>query len=666
MHKRFKGALLLLTQRVAHSHELENPPHSLPPDRINLSSILRTIHGNAVGLIAIFSGQRPPGGGALLKPATVYVAYPDNVDSVSDVVRKEVERGREVYWCAHLLTKEQRTKSNATPLTSLYADIDHADIPFDVPQPTVAIESSPGRLQAYWRLERSIDANTGEALNKRLAKMLGADKSGYDLTQLLRIPGTPNRKYDGNPIVRVVSHTPGLHYSAERLDAQLPQMPATSKTNTPAFHHETPKLTVDEETILRRARVTANFRSWETPDDSEDRSAVDQSFCNALVSAGANREQVDAIFRKSPRMRPKWNEVHYADGRTYGQATVDTAFNGAIADRFNRPSIRAHGQSIGERAVGSDEITHWKNRALEAEAKVDHLALELAELRIENTTIVSITTNPEFKGAAPVLIRTAIAVREARRRGGGGVDENGFVRIRTTNISEDFDQPFDGLQPICSRSTVGRHLKKAAEFGLIEREVRSVMAPRLVRDAGHTPIIDPETRQPKTIERRTDQTWVKFTGESLADMLRPFAFFRAPEPTETLAAPKPTRHGGDRRSAAFEATRTPCPDCGSIERKTFCVGCGCDVSDVAEADEQRAYEAARTAQTIPASTTFQDAPYKSRGVDTAFHLETSYGFKRVIHSLEEEKEQDRTTHHGGQAGGVVIERRGEPLECGGA
>ncbi|WP_430522030.1 hypothetical protein [Lactobacillus hominis] len=26
---------------------------------------------------------------------------------------------------------------------------------------------------------------------------------------------------------------------------------------------------------------------------------------------------MDAIFRKSKRMRPKWDEVHSADGKTY-------------------------------------------------------------------------------------------------------------------------------------------------------------------------------------------------------------------------------------------------------------------------------------------------------------------------------------------------------------
>ena len=410
--------------------------------------------------------------------------------------------------------------------------------------------------------------------------------------------------------------------------------PEKPKPIVTGFHHETPTLTVDEETILRRARLTTNFRSWETPTESEDRSAVDQSFCNALVSAGATEQQIDDIFRKSRRMRDKWDKVHHKDGRTYGKGTIDTAFDGSIENRYNRPILVVHGQSIDELSgrspegkTESPELEHWKSRALAAEAKVDHLELEIAELRLDNTTLINLTTNPSLKAEAPTLIRTAIAVRDAKRR--GEADEDGFVQIRTTKISEDYEKPLDGIDPICSRSTVGRHLKKADNLGLIQREVRSVMAPRVVRDENNQPVIDPTTKKPKTFEARTDQTWVKMTGESLTDLLRPFAFFRAPEPTDTINPPKTEKHGGDRRSekarAAMIARRTACPDCGSTERKTYCTGCGSDITEIANAEEERANEAARVAQTIPASPGFQDAPLYKRGLDTAFHLETPLG-----------------------------------------
>lgn len=37
---------------------------------------------------------------------------------------------------------------------------------------------------------------------------------------------------------------------------------------------------------------------------------------------------MDAAFRESKRMRPKWDEKHYSDGRTYGEATINKALEG--------------------------------------------------------------------------------------------------------------------------------------------------------------------------------------------------------------------------------------------------------------------------------------------------------------------------------------------------
>lgn len=56
------------------------------------------------------------------------------------------------------------------------------------------VESSPGHFHAYYRLTEAIPPERAEALNKRLAHMIGADASGWDLSQLLRVPGTMNHK----------------------------------------------------------------------------------------------------------------------------------------------------------------------------------------------------------------------------------------------------------------------------------------------------------------------------------------------------------------------------------------------------------------------------------------------------------------------------------------
>jgi hypothetical protein len=71
-----------------------------------------------------------------------------------------------------------------------------------LPRPTAILESSPGRLQMWWRLDSEVAPEIGEELNRRLAYAMGADKSGWDLTELLRVPGTRNHKYPERPTVR--------------------------------------------------------------------------------------------------------------------------------------------------------------------------------------------------------------------------------------------------------------------------------------------------------------------------------------------------------------------------------------------------------------------------------------------------------------------------------
>lgn len=55
-------------------------------------------------------------------------------------------------------------------------------------------------------------------------------------------------------------------------------------------------------------------------------SEADLALCNSLAFwTGRDPLRMDALFRRSGLYRPKWDERHYADGKTYGQATIDTA-----------------------------------------------------------------------------------------------------------------------------------------------------------------------------------------------------------------------------------------------------------------------------------------------------------------------------------------------------
>lgn len=106
-----------------------------------------------------------------------------------------------VYFCPQLLESRRREKDNVKACTSVWADLDTCTPDKLLVEPSITIESSPGRYQALWCLDEPMDPLSAENISMRIAYYHaghGADRSGWDLTQLLRVPGTFNFKYSDN------------------------------------------------------------------------------------------------------------------------------------------------------------------------------------------------------------------------------------------------------------------------------------------------------------------------------------------------------------------------------------------------------------------------------------------------------------------------------------
>jgi primase-polymerase (primpol)-like protein len=86
---------------------------------------------------------------------------------------------------------------------------------------------------------------------------------------------------------------------------------------------------LDDEELLEKATVVANGETFErlwngntVGDDSH--SEADMTLCCLLAFwTGSDRVQMDHLFRQSGLMRGKWDDVHYADGSTYGKKTIE-------------------------------------------------------------------------------------------------------------------------------------------------------------------------------------------------------------------------------------------------------------------------------------------------------------------------------------------------------
>src|SRR5262249_36376363 len=147
------------------------------------------------GFLSIDSGRRLSDGTIDHRSwTTSYFMWPDEARTAVGAALAQAGQGREVFFCAHLLTANRRGKENAAPVLKLYFDGDGAT-ELDWLPATAVVESSPGRHHYYFRLTEPIAPAVAQQLNERLAARMGADRSGADLSQVLRVPETPNHKY---------------------------------------------------------------------------------------------------------------------------------------------------------------------------------------------------------------------------------------------------------------------------------------------------------------------------------------------------------------------------------------------------------------------------------------------------------------------------------------
>lgn len=135
-------------------------------------------------------------------------------DDIEEFVEANLDK--EIYFCPHGFNKARRLKQYAVAPQLLYADLDESN-PSDLGDltPTFAWETSPERFAGIWLLND--DGFYTEDLNQRLSYKIKADPGGWDLTQVLRVPGSLNHKYSSNPRVRLL-WTDGGNFDVKEIE----------------------------------------------------------------------------------------------------------------------------------------------------------------------------------------------------------------------------------------------------------------------------------------------------------------------------------------------------------------------------------------------------------------------------------------------------------------
>jgi hypothetical protein len=122
---------------------------------------------------------------------------------------------------------------------------------------------------------------------------MGGDKAGWDLTQLLRPPGTPNFKYASAPLVRLLELVDERH-DPEELHRLLPTLPREeSERAASSYRPKNLGLTPD---LLRLSERMQNLIRYGNRGEYESRSEADMAACVAMFGAGHGVDEVWAVM----------------------------------------------------------------------------------------------------------------------------------------------------------------------------------------------------------------------------------------------------------------------------------------------------------------------------------------------------------------------------------
>lgn len=209
----------------------------------------------------------------------------------------------DLYFTPALFNSKRRVEQNVDAERTLWADLDPVNpSALDEYRPTIAWESSPGRYQAVWLLDRPrVGASWGGKENHRLSLHLGADPSGWDSTQLLRVPGRRNHKpeHAAGGVPGTLLWDNGPRYQWEDF-SDLPEVGSLPGDDVDLFDEEL-LAGVDRHTLWSTVRLKVSKLCREymgsRSSDGADRSSVLWQIERELADAGCSVLEIVALIR---------------------------------------------------------------------------------------------------------------------------------------------------------------------------------------------------------------------------------------------------------------------------------------------------------------------------------------------------------------------------------
>lgn len=230
-----------------------------------------------------------------------FFQYPTEIPAMLALVN-QVYIGHNVWISPMLYSSRKRTKEYVKVTPGAWSDLDTCQPEVLHIEPSILLESSPGRWQGIWLWERNVDPDDAENISQRICYKHadeGADRSGWPLSKLLRFPITYNYKYASTPIV-LINEINRKRYRISDFEADYPQTAEFQYLDIPMPE---PGDIPDAEAFLegQRFKLSPSFWKLYNTEMPEGDSWSESLWKLQMISfeAGFSREQVFAIARSS-------------------------------------------------------------------------------------------------------------------------------------------------------------------------------------------------------------------------------------------------------------------------------------------------------------------------------------------------------------------------------
>jgi len=220
----------------------------------------------------------------------------------------------EIYFAPALFNAQSNQEQFVVGSKFLWCDMDGAAMPnwqsINLPVPSLIVESSPGRYHVYWRLKTTCtDIDKLKYFNRGIGVLIGADDSGWDAPQLLRIAPSKNHKTSADVDVNVI-HSIDAAYTLSDFPQQLPQGQQRAQVNVEELYKDLPHLydvLADLHFSSPQKRKNALGLCFVGPGQQADRSTSLVHLAHMVAEAGATNQHLIVLLREADK---RWGKFH--------------------------------------------------------------------------------------------------------------------------------------------------------------------------------------------------------------------------------------------------------------------------------------------------------------------------------------------------------------------